>query len=125
MGDTRVCANTGYEWVNGFFFFWCFLVSGYHLVSPQRVGHNVATNPFTSLFSVYKGPSIWHLCARLVTQSCSTLVTLWTVARQAPLSMVVLQPRILEWIAMLSSSGSSQPRDRTHASCIAGGFFTI
>ena len=79
------------EWIF-FFFFWCFLVSGYHLVSPQRVGHNVATNTFTSLFSVYKGPSIWHLGARLVTQSCSTLVTLWTVACQAPLSMVVLQP---------------------------------
>ena len=39
------------------------MVSGYHLVSPQRVGHDVATNIFTSLFSVYKGPSIWHLCA--------------------------------------------------------------
>jgi len=79
---------------------------------------------FTSRFSVYKGPSIWHLCARLVVQSCSTLATLWSVARQAPLSMVVLQPRILEWLAMLSSRGSSQPRNQTHASCIASCHFT-
>ena len=33
--------------------------------------------------------------------------TLWTVAHQAPLSMEILQARILEWVAMLSSRGSS------------------
>ena len=33
-------------------------------------------------------------------------------------------PRILEWVAYPSSSGSSQPRNRTGVSCIAGGFFT-
>ena len=31
---------------------------------------------------------------------------------------------ILEWVAMPSSWGSSQPRDRTLVSRIAGGFFT-
>ena len=31
---------------------------------------------------------------------------------------------MLERVAMLSSRGSSQPRDRTQVSCIAGGFFT-
>ena len=35
----------------------------------------------------------------------------WTVARQAPLSMWILQPRILEWIVKPSSRGSSQPKD--------------
>ena len=39
--------------------------------------------------------------------------------------MGILQARILEWVAMLSSRGSSRPRDRTQVSCIAGGFFTI
>ena len=33
-------------------------------------------------------------------------------------------PRILEWVAFFSSSESSQPRNRTGVSCIAGGFFT-
>ena len=51
-------------------------------------------------------------------------VTPWTVAYQAPLSMGILQARILEWVAM-SSSRSSQPRDRTQVSCIAGRFFTL
>ena len=36
-----------------------------------------------------------------------------------------LQARILEWVAMPSSRGSSQPRDWTQVSHIAGRFFTI
>ena len=52
-------------------------------------------------------------------------VTPWTVARQAPLSTGILQARILEWVAMPSSRGFSQPRDGTQVSCIAGGFCTI
>ena len=36
----------------------------------------------------------------------------------------ILQARILEWVAILFSRGSSQPRDLTQVSCIAGGFFT-
>ena len=30
----------------------------------------------------------------------------------------------MEWVAFPFSRGSSQPRDRTQVSCIAGGFFT-
>ena len=60
----------------------------------------------------------------LVAQSCVTLVTSWTVAHQAPLSMGILQARTLEWVAMPTSRGSSQPRDWTQVSCIAGRFFT-
>ena len=33
-------------------------------------------------------------------------------------------PRILEWVAYTFSSGSSQPRNLTRVSCIAGGIFT-
>ena len=36
----------------------------------------------------------------------------------------ILQVRTLEWVAFPSSTGSSQPRDRTQVSCIAGRFFT-
>ena len=35
------------------------------------------------------------------------------------------QPRILEWVAIPFSRGSSQPRDQIQVSCIAGRFFTI
>ena len=33
--------------------------------------------------------------------------------------------RILEWVAIPFSRGSSQPRDGTQVSCIAGRFFTV
>ena len=36
----------------------------------------------------------------------------------------ILQAKILEWVAISSSRGSSQPRNRTQVSCIAGRFFT-
>ena len=49
----------------------------------------------------------------------------WTVVCQAPLSVGILQARILEWVAMPVSRPSSQSRDWTQVSCIAGEFFTI
>ena len=61
----------------------------------------------------------------LVAQLCLILCDPWTVAHQALLSMGILQARILEWVAMPSFRGSSQPRDQSHVSCITGGFFTI
>ena len=54
-----------------------------------------------------------------VTQSCLTLYN--------PVNYTVhgiLQASILEWVAFPFSRGSSQPRDWTQVSCIAGGFFT-
>ena len=36
----------------------------------------------------------------------------------------ILQVRILEWVAVPFSRGSSQPRDQIQVSHIAGGFFT-
>ena len=47
-------------------------------------------------------------------------VTLWTIGRQAPLHGTLLA-RILEWVAMRFSRGSSQPRDQTQVSYITGG----
>ena len=37
----------------------------------------------------------------------------------------ILQARTLEWVAIPLSKGSSQPRDQTQVSCVAGGFFTV
>ena len=54
----------------------------------------------------------------------NSFATTWTVAHQAPLPMGILQARILEWVAIPSSKGSSWPRDQTSISCIAGRFST-
>ena len=55
----------------------------------------------------------------LVTQSC---LTLWDPMDRSLLGSSVhgiFQARILAWVAMPSSRGSSQPRDRTQVSLIA------
>ena len=49
------------------------------------------------------------LCAESLSH-VRLFVTPWTVAHQALLSMGILQARILEWVAMPSSRGSSDPR---------------
>ena len=52
--------------------------------------------------------------------------TPWTVACRTPVHGI-LQARMLEWVAMPSSRGSSRPRDQTHIStspALAGRFFT-
>ena len=45
-------------------------------------------------------------------------MTPWTAACEAPLSMEILQARILEQVAMPYSKGSYQSRDRTQVFCI-------
>ena len=35
----------------------------------------------------------------------------------------ISQARILEWVAISFARGSSQPRDQTYLSCLAGRFF--
>ena len=50
--------------------------------------------------------------------------TPWALAWQAPLSMI-LQVRLLEWVAIHFSRGSSWPRDQTRVSHTAGRFFTV
>ena len=37
----------------------------------------------------------------------------------------IFQARVLEWVAISFSRGSSWPRDQTHVSCIAGRRFTL
>ena len=58
------------------------------------------------------GPSSAVLGSSVVANS----VTPWTVAYQAPLSMGILQARILEWVAISFSRISSQPRVGTRVS---------
>ena len=52
-------------------------------------------------------------------------MTPWNVARQASLSVGILQARILEWVAISFSRESFQPGDQTQISCIEGKFFTV
>ena len=60
-----------------------------------------------------------------VVQSCPTL---WDpIDCNLPGSSVhgIFQARILEWVAISFSKGSSPPRDQTQVSCTAGRLFTV
>ena len=64
---------------------------------------------------IYKERLEWVLHITRCVLSCSVMsdsATLWTVSCQAPLSMGILQARILEWVAIPYSRRSSQPRDK-------------
>ena len=60
----------------------------------------------------------WHSPVKLI-QLCLTLCGPMDYAVHG-----ILQPRILEWVTFSFSRGSSQPRDWTQVSPLAGGFFT-
>ena len=69
-----------------------------------------------------------HACVLSRFSHIQLFANLWNL-RSPPGSSVhgLLQARILEWVAISSSRGSSWPWDRTHVSCgscIAGVFFT-
>ena len=67
----------------------------------------------------------WVESESVLAQSCPTLCD--PMDGSLPGSSVhgILQARILEWVVMPSSRGSSQPRDRTQVTSTASGFFTI
>ena len=60
--------------------------------------------------------------------SYSVMSSFWDPMNCSPPGSIVhgiLQARILEWVAIPFSRGSSQPKDWTQVLCIAGGFLTI
>ena len=65
-----------------------------------------------------------HVCV-LVAQLCPTLCNPTNCTPPGSSVYGILQARILEWVAIPFSRGSSQPRDRTLVSRITGRFFTV
>ena len=60
-----------------------------------------------------------------VAQSCLTLCNPMDFSPPGSSIHGILQARVLEWVAISFSRGSSQPRDRTQVSHIVGRHFTI
>ena len=58
-------------------------------------------------------------------QSCPTLRDPMDCSLSGSFVHGIFQARVLEWIATAFSRGSSQPRNRTRVSRIAGGRFTV
>ena len=83
--------------------------------------HKSQDNPYYYIWLLY---CVHVLCCAESLSHVQLFAMPWTVAHQAPLPTGILQARILEWVAMPSSRGSSQLMDRTQVSHTAGGFFT-
>ena len=86
---------------------------------PKKLKLNGSMNTYKTFKNQQqKRCSIHYMC--LVTQSCPTLCD--------PMDYSLLGSSIhgiLQWVAMPSSRGSSQHRDQTQVSHIAGRLFTI
>ena len=70
---------------------------------------------------------LWIMLIELVllAQSCPTLCNPMDCSPPGSSVYGILQARILEWVAISFSRGSSPPIDRTLVSHLVGGFFTI
>ena len=97
----------------------CFFITISELASQGTNLRHVRLFPLKVSFSDLESESeseVAQLCPTLRPVDCSP-----------PSSSVhgILQARILEWVAISFSRGSSQPRDRTQVSCIGGRHFNL
>ena len=90
----------------------CLVMTIFHIS-----GHDLATKPPPSYFIM----KVKVLAAQL----CLTLCDLMDCSLPGSSVHGILQARILEWVAIFFSRGSSWPRDRTWVSWIAGRSFTM
>ena len=115
---------------------------GVQSMGSQRAGHDWVTNiedtakftsayplrwsrPYMKLLFIYY--TMYNNCLLkqkvLVVHSCPTICDPMDCSPAGSSVCGILQGRILEWVAISFSRGSSWPRDRTWVSCIAGRFF--
>ena len=90
---------------------WTEEAGGLQAMGSQRVGHDWVTKQV--------------LCTELTIESESPSVVSDSLYMDHTYTVHgILQARILEWVAFPFSKATSQPRDQTPFSCIAGRFFT-
>ena len=93
-------------------------------------GHKEAKLSSTPAFSrgLFFSGHIWDISSESeseVVQLCLTLRDPMDCSLPGSSIHGIFQARVLEWVAISFSRGSSQPRDRTQVSLIAGRCFTI
>ena len=89
-------------------------ISSYKNMNPVRSGHY--SDDLMQLSYFHKMLSL----KVKVSQLCLILCSLSGSSVHG-----ILQARILEWVAVYCSRGSSKSRDRTQVSCIAGELFIV
>ena len=76
----------------------------------------------STLIKIPSGRTSWLADTRVkvkIARACGTLCNPRDCSPPGSSVRGILQARVLEWVAMLSSRGSSQPRYRTCVSCIS------
>ena len=98
------------------------------LLIPLSVWHLLLTIQMKFKNCLYYGIlltiSLYYISYYLIL-SCLTLCDHMIYSLPGSFVHGIFQARILEWVAISSSRGSSRLRDRTQISCIAGRLFTI
>ena len=112
-------------------------VSCFHLTCPKEVPRACDAGAWTPALGSERGPlttrppgnsprgRLDSTVRAKSLQPCLTLCDPMDCSPPGSSAHWILQARILEWVAMPSSRGSTRPRDQTHvscSSCIAGGF---
>ena len=97
---------------------WCKIQNGegdtHRLLLSDRAQRRAPmAGTVTHLFLPHQGVVV------LITQSCLTLLDSTDCSPPGSSVHGIFQARTLEWVAISSSRGSSQPRDRTHISYIS------
>ena len=104
-----------------------YLLTGSSLVEQPFI-HSFCLDFIPSRLDFPVSPSFWPLKIYNVcvyTQSCPTLCDPMDCSPPGSSVHGNLQARIVVWVAIPFSMGSSQPRDWTWVSCITGRFFAI
>ena len=97
-------------------------LGGLSSMGSHRVGHDWNN---LERERIYPSFPFTDVCACLVVQLHLTLCNPMDCSLPGSSVHGILHARILEWVAMPSFRGLSQPRDQTQVSHIAGGFFTV
>ena len=97
--------------------------ASWHIIQSKQQGHYSVMKRNNQRNYVLVLALLLIFCC-LVIKSCLTLCDHMDWSLPGSSDHEISQARILEWVTTSCSRGSSQPRDRTGVSSIAGGFFT-
>ena len=94
-------------------------------LTPVMFSHCKYLTPYSTLLPHPRAASWKERKESEVAQSCPTLCDPMDCGLSGSSIDGIFQARVLEWIAISFSRGSSWPRNQTQVSCIAGRHFTV
>ena len=100
------------------------LSSGEVGVVPKEMSSSYPASFWTLFFLCWTSKNSRHAVRAQLLQSFPTLGNCMDCSLPGSSIHGIFLARILEWVAIPFSRGSSWPRDQTHVSCITGRFFT-